>query len=78
MCKKRPTICSFAGLFLAGGLLFTQLLAGGTPTALAYGLASISITDSSLVEGDSGSSNMIFTVTRTATQTQPWSSPTKP
>jgi trimeric autotransporter adhesin len=35
------------------------------PNAAAFGLASISISDSSVVEGDNGSVNMVFTVTRT-------------
>jgi hypothetical protein len=39
------------------------------PSASAFGLASISISDSSVVEGDSGSVNMMFTVTRTGDMT---------
>ncbi len=39
------------------------------PSASAFGLASISISGASVVEGDNGSVNMVFTVTRTGDTT---------
>jgi predicted nucleotidyltransferase len=63
-----PACHSFFGsparFLLIASLLLVLLLSGSAPPAFGYGLASISITDTSLAEGDSGASNMIFTLTR--------------
>ncbi len=50
-------------------LVLTLLAWISVPDAAAFGLATISITDSSVVEGDSGTTDMVFTVTRSGDMT---------
>ena len=62
--KTRSAIGSFVRILLSAGILLALLVPARATPVFAYGLASISITDASLAEGDSGTSNMIFTLTR--------------
>lgn len=71
MTSRRLKIAVTTRIRKAASLLIALMLLSliGSPHASAYGLASISIGNASLMEGDSGSVNMIFPVTRTGDMT---------